>query len=413
MTAEIVVANKWGIAIAADSAVTSTQWHKGQLREKVLQAANKVFALSKWEPVSAMIYNSVTLGGTPWETLIKLARAKLGRDKFDQLPEYGEFIWKFIESNPHVVPEENARWIARINMIRLISQFSSETIEQRKFKENIDAEISRLETVARLDNFDTKLESTIPTYYDTEISRTISLLPSRLQSGNKTRITKLVQLAFTRQEKLRDYTGLVISGYGSSDVLPRVTDYISDIIVCGRPRYWQRASESVTAINNSLVLPFADTEVIDTLLDGINPRFKRKQNTQAIETIVGIAHKVIDEISELSSDKRKEYKGAASKSIVDSFVEFSKAMDNYMKEELRYPIESTIGLLPVSDLAIVAETLLNASQIHKRVNPETETVGGPVDVAVLTKGDGLVWIKRKHYFSKDLNPAFIGRYLDE
>ena len=79
MTAEIIVANKWGIAIAADSAVTSTQLHKGQLREKVLQAANKVFALSKWDPVSAMIYNSVTLGGTPWETIIKLARTELGK----------------------------------------------------------------------------------------------------------------------------------------------------------------------------------------------------------------------------------------------------------------------------------------------------------------------------------------------
>ena len=36
-----------------------------------------------------------------------------------------------------------------------------------------------------------------------------------------------------------------------------------------------------------------------------------------------------------------------------------------------------------------------------------ETVGGPIDVAlIISKGDGLIWIKRKHYFSPELNPQF-------
>jgi hypothetical protein len=41
----------------------------------------------------------------------------------------------------------------------------------------------------------------------------------------------------------------------------------------------------------------------------------------------------------------------------------------------------------------------------------TETVGGPIDVAVITKGDGLIWIKRKHYFDKELNHAFFANYF--
>jgi hypothetical protein len=68
--------------------------------------------------------------------------------------------------------------------------------------------------------------------------------------------------------------------------------------------------------------------------------------------------------------------------------------------------------LPISELATVAETLINAAQIHKRVNPLLDTVGGPVDVAVISKGDGFVWVKRKHYFSRDLNPAFVSKYLE-
>jgi hypothetical protein len=41
---------------------------------------------------------------------------------------------------------------------------------------------------------------------------------------------------------------------------------------------------------------------------------------------------------------------------------------------------------------------------------ESETVGGPVDVALISKGDGFIWIKRKHYFKAELNPQFFANY---
>ncbi len=42
-----------------------------------------------------------------------------------------------------------------------------------------------------------------------------------------------------------------------------------------------------------------------------------------------------------------------------------------------------------------------------------ETVGGPIDVVVISKGDGFVWIKRKHYFKPELNPHFFSNYYME
>jgi len=44
---------------------------------------------------------------------------------------------------------------------------------------------------------------------------------------------------------------------------------------------------------------------------------------------------------------------------------------------------------------------------------DAETVGGPTDVAVITKGDGFVWIKRKHYFDIKLNQFFQQKYFLE
>jgi len=82
MTAEVAVLNKFGVAIAADSAVTVDHWHQNEIKTKVYHTANKLFTLSKYEPVGIMLYNAVTLGGIPWETLIKCYRKHLGKNKF-------------------------------------------------------------------------------------------------------------------------------------------------------------------------------------------------------------------------------------------------------------------------------------------------------------------------------------------
>ena len=60
----------------------------------------------------------------------------------------------------------------------------------------------------------------------------------------------------------------------------------------------------------------------------------------------------------------------------------------------------------------MAETLVHLTLFKQRVSSNVnETVGGPIDVAIISKGDGFIWIKRKHYFKPDLNPTFITNYL--
>jgi len=68
-------------------------------------------------------------------------------------------------------------------------------------------------------------------------------------------------------------------------------------------------------------------------------------------------------------------------------------------------------LLPKEELASIAETLVELTSFKRRVSTEDETVGGPVDVMVITKGDGLIWVKRKHYFDEKLNHHFFKNYF--
>ena len=82
--------------------------------------------------------------------------------------------------------------------------------------------------------------------------------------------------------------------------------------------------------------------------------------------------------------------------------------------------ESTFDFLTESEgdfmesvMAELAETLIMLQSLKEKVTQPTESVGGPIDVAIITKGDGFVWIKRKHYFDPTLNPRFFLRQRTE
>src|SRR5438067_13845178 len=75
LTAEIAILNKGAVALAADSAVT-IQIGGGQ---KIYNTVNKLFTLSKYQPVGAMIYGNSEFMGVPWESIIKEYRRELGK----------------------------------------------------------------------------------------------------------------------------------------------------------------------------------------------------------------------------------------------------------------------------------------------------------------------------------------------
>ena len=73
-------------------------------------------------------------------------------------------------------------------------------------------------------------------------------------------------------------------------------------------------------------------------------------------------------------------------------------------------ILDVVEILPLKELAKVASTLVRLSSFEKQLSLEAETVGEPIDVAVISKGDGFIWINRKHYFQAGLNHRYFRDY---
>jgi hypothetical protein len=70
-------------------------------------------------------------------------------------------------------------------------------------------------------------------------------------------------------------------------------------------------------------------------------------------------------------------------------------------------------MLPKDGLALMAQSLVSLTSFKRKMSMEAETVGEPIDVAVISKGDGFTWIKRKRYFPADLNQQFFINYFRE
>ena len=90
-----------------------------------------------------------------------------------------------------------------------------------------------------------------------------------------------------------------------------------------------------------------------------------------------------------------EFHDEITSELVDMYVRFRQQHDTFKRENFIDPIVSIVEALPVNELAEMAEALLNITSLKRKMSISLETVGGPIDVAVITKGDGFIWVKRK------------------
>ncbi|MCB9138098.1 MAG: hypothetical protein H6642_07115 [Caldilineaceae bacterium] len=66
-----------------------------------------------------------------------------------------------------------------------------------------------------------------------------------------------------------------------------------------------------------------------------------------------------------------------------------------------------IPSMPIQDAIDLADFLVDTAIRFSRFTLGPATVGGPIEIAAITKHEGFKWVKRKHYFDAQLNPGEI------
>lgn len=138
------------------------------------------------------------------------------------------------------------------------------------------------------------------------------------------------------------------------------------------------------------------TNLIDAYLDQIFTRLPELLTDDDLRNSKEAAHLVREKLRNNAKLLQKDFQGALQQHITENHVS---------------PVLNMVTALPKDELAAMAESLVSLTAFKRRMTESLETVGGPIDVAVISKGDGLVWVKRKHYFPKELNHQFAMNYF--
>jgi hypothetical protein len=81
--------------------------------------------------------------------------------------------------------------------------------------------------------------------------------------------------------------------------------------------------------------------------------------------------------------------------IEETQKKFVEKVDDIINEKYVSGLVDTVEFFNVEDMANLAESLISITNLQRHITSSEETVGGPIDVAVITKTGGFQWIKQK------------------
>jgi hypothetical protein len=391
MTCEVAVMNRFGVALAADSALTVGN------AEKIYHHAQKLFALKPTIPVGIMVSGSAELMGMPWEIVIRLYAQTLGDKRFDRLEQYAEDFFRFIESATSLFPESNQRewfresvrayWKSEIlnPLSRQLKQSvcSSSQKTHKKLACILMKENDSWERDARLDTVDESRGESVLANYGSVLDELESQLFDHVELNPELRhaLRMTVKHLYSLQLFAPNADSeIVFAGMGEAEPFPIMRQYEIGIITDGVLHWAIGTSASISREDSAIVVPFAQTDMIDMFYRGIDAGLDG-----ILEAIV--AKSIADEL------KQSSHKLTA-KEMERVKKRFRKALNEQIDNKYARALITSVDALPRHDLAKMAEALINLTALRRHMTvDQKETVGGRVDVAILSKCDGFIWVK--------------------
>jgi len=426
MTAEIAILNSNAVALAADSAVTV-----GKEAGKIYASADKLFQMSINSPVGIMLYGQSSFLGVPWETVVKCYRSELGNRTFPKLSDYLKDFIRYVKKSKQMFPRKHQREDVSAIISGFFRSFLLEKFKdivtreadqkpkmadvqvERLFADLVRAELQETKEYPNLQGMSTKVIDSIKKEYGQYISPIRRKVFEDLPMSRTTkRHLKEIIFELMTSERLQERglnTGVVVAGFGEKDHFPKLVQTVFSGMAADHPLYSRIEEASIQSGGEAILVPLAQREMVFTFMEGIDPDLNSRLERSTTQVFTGLAEVIFADVKmkypRYGTDLEDRVKKSLDKLKSDLYTEWEKVRI----KEYRNPVMEMVASLPKDELGGMAESLVNLTKFKRRVSIQQETVGGPIDVAVITKGDGFVWTKRKHYFRPELNPRYITR----
>ncbi len=422
MTAEIAIMNKMAIALAADSAVTYGN------KDKIYNSANKIFTLSKYHPVGIMIYDNAEFMGIPWEVIIKQYREYLGDKSFPRLSGYVDSFIQYLKQGRIIeLYDEGIYFSAKVveflgeicrkfeTDIRSVDNGSLSEEDKynilrgilKIFHDVVEAMPDRLLPEGFEEYISTRFQERLAQYVAEFCDFVREFIRQRtIPEDDIVRLTTDCIRIFMKNSPENGSSGVVIAGFGEEDIFPALIENEIYGTIKGDLRFEEKRVSEISVNNDYDIVPCAQRDTVDTFLQGISPSYLNVINQYFKQEMVSAIDQIPDKII---AKKKKEN---IINLVTNKWQDTLEQIREYSRQTYINPVLTSVRISPKEDLAIMAESLVNLTSFKRQVSIDkfSSTVGGPIDVAVISKGDGFIWIRRKHYFSPELNYHFFNNY---
>lgn len=437
MTAEVAILNKSAVTLAADSDVTISV---GIDQQKVFDSEDKLFELTRASPIAVMVNSDLSFMEAPLSVLIKQYRESA--PKFATVRAAADhflaFLDAFAQSSPARIEQASIARFAT-NLFRSMATRAGEHWNRQVFEpdtQDIRQEILELGGAAMparfreiwIESYESQLDlveriftrlpnanfigDAQPPISDAQRAQIAEIAKENMPPATdeqRARAVEILALALWKRTTTGSTTGLVIAGFGTDEIFPTLIYFELQGSVGGRLKFGEREFIDVDRDGvKARILPFAQREMVERFLYGLDSEIETQITNFAKRSVPDISRQLIEslEIDDEGRQRLIEEAGAAEAAFFGGLAEqgFQAIRQTSMEE-----IEEMVEFMPKPEMARMAEALVNLTSIKRRVSRGFETVGGPIDVAVISKSDGLIWVKRKHYFPPELNAQYFER----
>lgn len=452
MTSQIAVFNLECVAVASDSVMTISNGRQ----ERTLSSSEKVFDLGPAHKVVAVSSGEARFMKVPWTVLLREWQTRLAEplatvgdyagDLVDWLAGQGElftdqaqeefYAWQlrdyYSAVRAHIGREladrdlEDAAW-DDVSVQACVTEVARGMVEQLMACADLDGiDAARDEHLIAASA--TLIEEAFDSVFD-EVPRTCEadqLLKYRVPA-----------LILAKDEPFGTDSVIALIGYGTSDLFPghQVVEFHGLVGGQVRCHWWQPSA--VTPGRSAAITPLAQTDAIDTFLRAYHHDFLRQAHRtldavldehlpdadtlpqppqDAVDDPVDTPDEDSSEDSDEDSDEncvedvggqdalpaREVPSGDPQEKAEESLTarqaahrQLSDDFDELSWERFVSPMLATVEALPRVDMARMAEALVGIQALRAASMGSQPTVGGPIDVVVISRAHGVQWLRRK------------------
>lgn len=415
MTSEVLIMNERGIALAADSASTVGGYK--------IYKADKLFELSRSQPLSAMVYGMGSLDGVPLDLLVSEFRHFIGvkGHRFSSVEECSECFLKFLETggsesvdgNPIITSGyvDSHIYHSLVRMIQRIDRKFRHGSYKRmmgaggdaSLKDVLDMLVKRSESKNDPTEVRTVSEAISGSLERSGYGIKLSSLKVWTDPELRDRLFRIYVNGIVSKGGFGEYCGIIIAGYGSSEYMPSYREYrIYGLFPTGLC-YSIKSDARIDPATPSYIGTFAQDDVMNSFIDGIDRKLLQVITNGLSQTVNGVVTSLSDFLPQDTDID------LLIKANDEAVAQFNKSLLNYVKVNYRSPIERSVRFLSKDEMGVLAESLVQSTSLRRHVSDDVETVGGPIDVSFISRNEGFIWIKRKHYFDSALNLSYLMR----